>query len=474
MKVLLVRPDSEVQSVFPPLGLLHIAAYLRAHGSYDVRLIDARNTLETPAKIAQLAADFQADVVGITAFASDCHQAAQVAVAVKSCLPLTSVVLGGAQVTADPTYYFQYPQVDYCVSGEGEVTFHRLLEVLPEGTREDLANIPGLYYRQPDGSLQGSRHTYIENLDDLPLPAWDLLDVKSYFRNKRKRVSGNPHNHDRRCLPMMTSRGCPYHCAYCHDIFGVKVRTFSTERVLQEFTYLTQELGAREVEFVDDLFNANLQRACGLLDTLAARKNGTHISLPNGLRADHISDDFLDSCRRAGVYRIIYAIESASPRIQKLIRKNLNLEKARENIARTAARHFSVGGYFMLGFPEESLEEMNQTLQWAVDSDLHTASFLLLAPFPNTDIHRWAQEHGYDLSHTFEDYYRIKTNLTQVKDETIEKLRVEAFRRFYLNPKRVYRYLRNTPVSTMISKKIYISMRMALLGDVDVSKAKFW
>ena len=474
MKILLVRPDSDVSSIFPPLGLLYLAAYLRAHNGHEVRILDARNTRETPAEIAAAAKRFAADVVGISAIASDCRQAGDVAHAVKRNNPLTIVVMGGAHVTADPTYFFRLPEVDICVAGEGEITFYKLLEILPEGTREELKALPGVYYRNPDGSVVGTRHTYIEDLDRLPLPAWDLLDVESYFRNKKKRASANPHNYDPHCLPMMTSRGCPFHCAYCHDIFGTKVRMFSRERVLEEFDLLTRRLGAREVEIVDDLFNADLQRAGGILEASAGRKRRIPISLTNGLRADRISDEFLNQCRSAGVYRILYAIESASPRIQKLIRKNLNLEKAQENISKTAAKRISVGGYFMLGFPQETLEEMHLTMDFAVRSDLHTATFLILAPFPNTEIHSWAKEHGYDVSQTYEDYYRVKTNLSQVPSETIENLRGELFRRFYLDPNRIYRYLRDTPLRTMVGKKLYVSLRMALKGDVEKGKIKFW
>lgn len=474
MRVLLVRPDSQVQSVFPPLGLLYIASYLRQTSGHQVKILDARNTRETPTKIGKIASAFQADVVGISAFASDCLEAGEVARAVKAQSPFSVIVMGGAHVTSDPTYFFRYREVDYCIAGEGELTLNRLCHLLQEGTREDLAHLPGLYYRQPDDSLAGQRHSFIDDLDGLPLPAWDLLDVESYFNNKHKRPCGNPHNYDTRVLPMMTSRGCPFHCAYCHDIFGTKVRTFSTDRVMAEFDYLTKKLGAHEIEIVDDLFNANLKRAGDILHGFEQRRNGFHISLVNGLRADHISDDFLEACKRAGVYRILYAIESASPRIQKLIHKNLNLEKAKENISRTAAKRISVGGYFMLGFPGETRAEMDQTLQYAVDSDLHTASFLILAPFPNTEIHRWAKAQGYDLSETYEDYYRVKANLSEVPTATIEKFRGEAFRKFYLSPKRIYRYLRDTPVHTMVAKKAYISLRMALRGDVDVGKAKFW
>ncbi len=474
MKVLLVRPDSDVSSIFPPLGLLYIAAYLRTHNGHEVRILDARNTRQTPEEIAAAARLFGADVVGISSMASDCRQAGDVAQAVKRAHPSAIVIMGGAHVTSDPTYFFRLPEVDFCAAGEGEITFHQLLEILPEGTREDLKALPGVYYRNPDGSVEGTRHTYIEDLDSLPPPAWDLLDVESYFKNKNKRVSGNPHNYDPRCLPLMTSRGCPFHCAYCHDIFGTKVRMFSPDRVLEEYDLLTQRLGAREVEIVDDLFNANLQRAGGILEAFARRGRRIPISLSNGLRADHISDEFLDQCKAAGVYRILYAIESASPRIQKLIRKNLNLEQANENITKTARKRFSVGGYFMLGFPEETLEEMHMTMDFAVRSDLHTATFLILAPFPNTEIHTWAKEHGYDVSQTFEDYYRVKANLSQVPAETIEKLRGELFRRFYLDPNRIYRYLRDTPVRTMVGKKLYVSLRMALKGDVEKGAIKFW
>ncbi|MCX6640411.1 MAG: radical SAM protein [bacterium] len=476
MKILFIRPDSDVQSVYPPVGLLHIAAYLRTQSDqYEFKVIDSRNTCETPQQLADIAYEFQPDVIGITSLSSECKFAVKAAQVIGARVPNIPIVMGGAHVTSDPTWFLKYPEIDYCVAGEGEEIFYKFTQLLPELLHEELDKIPGVYYRQADGAIKGTPHDYIQDLEQIPMPAWDLLDITKYFNNKRKRPSTNPHNWDPHCLPMMTSRGCPFHCAYCHDIFGIKVRTWSLEHVMAEFDYLTTTLGAKEVEIMDDLFNANLKRASEILNLMAERKRGTHLALINGLRADNLSDEFLHACKKAGIYRILFAIESASPRVQKLIRKNLNLDKAFENIAKAAALRFSTGGYFMLGFPEETLEEMHLTLEWAVKSDLHTATFLLLCPFPNTDMYKWAVEHGYDMGdQVYEDYYRIRTNLTKVSTEEIEHLRAVLFRRFYMNPKRIYRYLRDTPFHTMLWKKITAAIRMTVFGDLDSGKKKFW
>jgi radical SAM superfamily enzyme YgiQ (UPF0313 family) len=225
-------------------------------------------------------------------------------------------------------------------------------------------------------------------------------------------------------------------------------------------------LGAREVEIVDDNFNADLRRAAIILEDIAGRGRKTHLSLTNNLRPDHLSHEFLQACKSAGVYRIMYGLESASPRIQKLINQNLDLNLARANISRTVARRISTGGYFTLGFPQETLAEMRASVQWAVDSDLHTASFQILNPLPNTDIYRWAVEQGFDLSPASGEISRANVNLSQVPDAAIQNLRAEAFRRFYLRPDRVYRYLRDTPVNARLGQQLYASMRQALLGEV--------
>jgi radical SAM superfamily enzyme YgiQ (UPF0313 family) len=472
MKVLLVRPNSDFPSNFPPLGLLHLASYLRQRGQYEIRIVDGRNTFETPDQIAYIAKDFNADVVGISSLAADSQQAATIAQSVKAELPNVAIVLGGAHVTSSPEFFFKFPEVDYCVAGEGEIVFYQLLQVLSERSTESIAGIPGVYFRNGEG-INGVPRAFISNMEELPPPAWDLLDVESYFTNKYRRSAANPHYYSRRCLPIMTARGCPFRCIYCHDVAGRKVRAFSIDRILEEYDYLTEKLGAQEIEFCDDLFNYNLERATALLNAIAERNRPVRITLTNGLRADYLSDEFLDACKRAGVYRIVFAIESASPRIQQFVHKRLNLDKALENISKAAARHFSTGGYFMLGFPDETIEEMKMSIDFAVNSDLHTAGFSTVATFPNTELYDWALQKGFQLDGNYEDYNRIITNLSKVPAHKIEELRQEAFRRFYLSPKRVYRYLRDTP-RNMFLTKAYIATRMTLLGDVDTGRVKFW
>ncbi len=473
MKVLLVRPNADAPSNFPPLGLLHIASYLRENGRYSIHIVDAANTFETPEQIGGIASDFEADVVGISSLAADSKHAAMTAEAVRAKRPGATIVMGGAHVTSSPIYFLKFPAVDYCISGEGEIAFHNLLDLLSRGGNGELSSIPGVYYKTADGETTGTPRSFIPDLDAIPPPAWDLIDVESYFRNKHRRPSANPHFATKRCLPVMTARGCPFGCSYCHDVAGRKVRAYSKERVLSDIEYLEKKLGATEVEIIDDLFNYNLKRATSVLDTITERGLKVPITLTNGLRADYISDDFLESCKRAGVYRIIFAIESGSPRVQKAMHKRVNLERAQENISKAAAMRFSTGGYFMLGFPDETYEEMQMSIKFAVDSDLHTAGFSIVATFPNTELYEWAISKGFSISGEYEDYNKVSTNLSKVPSQTIMKLRRDAFRRFYFNPKRIYRFFRDTPVK-MFWRKAYIAARQFIIGDVDSGKKKFW
>ncbi|MBU1651387.1 B12-binding domain-containing radical SAM protein, partial [bacterium] len=255
----------------------------------------------------------------------------------------------------------------------------------------------------------------------------------------------NPHQKNDRVLPLVSSRGCPFKCSYCHNLFGKKVRKHSTARVVGEMEFLRNTYGIEEIEFVDDIFNVDIPRAKEIFREVIDRKLNMNFSFPNGLRSDNFDEELLDIMKEAGVYRLVFAIESGSDRIQKLIHKNLNLEKAMQNIAMADKKGFFSGGFFMMGFPTETEEELEKTIQYAKKSKLHTATFLLLTPFPGTEFWDQALAAGMKLRKGYMNYYEISVNLSKVPSIKLEKMRRRAIVKFYGNPLRVIRFAMRTP-----------------------------
>ena len=398
------------------------------------------------------------DVVGITAFSPEQREAHELAELSKELFPGIPVIMGGPYTTSQWAKVLADENVDYAVVGEGELTLLKLLKSMEEGER--YPEIKGLAFKKNGEQIFFGFPDFIENIDTIPMVAWDAIDLEYYFRNKKKRSGMNPHPKSNRTVPIFTSRGCPYLCTYCHNVFGKRMRKRSVEHVMEELIYLKRNHDIKEIDIIDDIFNLDKERAKIICDRIIEENLNIGIAFPNGLRTDLMDEELIDKLVEAGAFRFIYAIESGSPKIQRSARKNLNLEKAKRIIDYTARKNVSVGGFFMFGFLDETEEDMRMTIDFAVKSKMVTASFFILQPFPNTEIYNQAIEKGYPLPvKAQQQYYGVTYNISKVPKDRIDKLRNYAVRKFYFNPMRVYRYLRTTP----IKYAFWLKMKMILM-----------
>ncbi len=399
-------------------------------------------------------------------------QAHTLANEVKKIYPHSPIVIGGPYPTSNWEDAIKNPNINYAVVGEGEETLRRLVESLENGERHP--EIKGLAYRFNGDTQFFGFPDLIKDLDQIPMPAWDQIDLEFYFKNRRKLSSMNPHQKSRRSVPLFTSRGCPYSCTYCHDVFGKKLRKHSVEYVMKEIRYLKDEKGIDEIDIIDDIFNLDRSRAKAICDKIVQENIRLGIAFPNGLRVDQMDEELVDKLCEAGCYRIVYAIESGSPKIQIEMKKKLNLKKAEEIITYTANKGISVGGFFMLGFLNETEEDMQMTVDFALRSKLSTASFFILQPFPNTEIFNQAITAGFILDgYPQEHYYQVSHNISKVPTERINKIRANAIRRFYFNPRRVYRYFRTTPFKRNLWR-IFVKLPLYLIFDNPEEKGNFF
>lgn len=447
----------------PPLGLLYLAAQLRRLGDHEARIIDGRLLRIGSDELIERVAEFDPDVIAITSLTLEGPEAHRIAAASKERWPDRPVILGGPYTTSDPEKSTSDPKVDFCFFGEAELSFTRWVEAMVDGS--DFSPVPGIAYRQ-NGTVRRTPHSgFIEDLDNIPFPAWDLIDFDEYFRKKfmyTPTMSQVPMH--KRVVPMVTSRGCPYRCTYCHNIFGKKIRKRSVENVIEELQLLRDRYDIQEIEFIDDIFNLDIPRAKAIFQKIADNNLGLSFSFPNGLRSDSFDEELLDIMKRAGVYRLVFAIESGSKRIQKEVRKNLNLEKAQANIELAQKKGFYLGGFFILGFPTETEKEVWETINFALESRLHTANIFILTPFPGTDVWQQALEAGLQVDGDFRNYYQVSLNLSNVPSERLDELRRLALAKFYLNPIRLIRLALKTPKFFQKSLEFAVILFLTLIG----------
>lgn len=428
----------------PPLGCLYIAGYLRSKFSVDIQIMNQRVEGCSYEEVARRAVDFGADIVGLGSMTTAAHGMPVIASAVRSLKPETFIVLGGPHVSAFGVAALEKTVADAAVAGEGELSMEMLVEAYLNGSGLD--RIPGLMWRTDKGDVitNPGLAPMIDDLDSLPMPAYDLIDLSKYWRIQS--MAPVPR---RRYASLLSSRGCPYACMWCHNIFGRHFRAHSPERIVEEITQHVKRYGINDIEFVDDSFNLNEQRVFEFVDLLLKKNGPIRIAFPNAVRADLLNEASVDALARAGTYWLSFALESGSPRIQEFTGKRLNIPQFLEAIKLAANRGIFTNGFMMLGFPTETESEMEETIRVATESELHTASFFTVTPFPNTRLYEYAKEHFPEkleqVNYSDMSLCEMRVNMSAVSDERLFYFQRKAQRSFFRKPRRLYRILRDYP-----------------------------
>ncbi len=431
------------QHFSPPLGIMGLASYLRDRFSdMDVKLIDMAPERLSHDEAADKVLGFSPDVVGISAMSYEASDMQKLSGLIKSKAPDLPVIAGGPHVTTIKERAFEDPNLDCIVMGEGELTLAELLPRILAGER-DFSEVAGIGFRKNgEVKITGPRDEIVD-LDSLPLPAYDLIDLPRYWDLPRFGTTFV----NKEYATLSTSRACPYQCTYCHRIFGRRYRSQRPENVLRDLESLYRDFGVREVQFVDDCFNLEKKRMAAICDGIVERGLKFSISFPNGIRGDIMNEESLQKLKRAGTYRITYAIETASPRMQKFIKKNVKLDKLKDVIEETDRQNIMVDGFFMVGFPGETREEIKMTMDYALSSKLHSANFWFVTPFKGTELYDQAVEMGYDVPDETESlhYFDPQTDLSEVPGPELKKMVQRTFLKFYLHPRRLWRIFKLFP-----------------------------
>ncbi len=440
-RIVLVRvyQPQVVDDLAHPLGIMALDAWLRARGYDDIHLHDMRLDRETPAQAAARVLALAPDVVGLSSLTVEKDATHALAGLLRARAPGVTVVLGGPYATSATRTAMRDPAIDYLVVGEGELTFHELLETLRGGG--DVAGVRGILYRREGSVHETPARPFVQDLDALPIPSWDRVDMAAY-----QRVGCVDHLTGRPWVVFYTSRGCPFKCTYCHDVFGKKFRARSPARVVEEMELLYTRYGVREFHFYDDIFNFNKARVLEICRLLRAKRwPDVALQFPNGVRADMMDVELLNALKSAGAFRLSYAIESASPRIQRQVKKHLRLDRVRRLIEDTDRLGLLAHGFFMLGFPGETRDEVRATIDWALASKLHTAAFFLVCPFEGTALSDAYVAPARELHGAEWQYYHAPFSLSEVPAGELKRMQREAYLRFYLDPWRVTRFAELLP-----------------------------
>jgi magnesium-protoporphyrin IX monomethyl ester (oxidative) cyclase len=415
MKILLINPpqtfylDSEPPAGNLPLGLMYLAAILNKAG-YTVELLDAFMTDSSPQKngdvitvgmpFSQIETEIQnknPDIVGISGpFTSQIDNTLKVSEVTKKVNPNILTIVGGPHVSTVPKEFLKEAKtVDIVVIGEGEYTFLEIVEHFKD--KKSLSDILGIAYRQNDTVIVNDKRPFLENLDELPYPAYHLVDMEHYLNNKKIGYR----SFQNRAIPMITSRGCPFNCCFCavHLHMGKQFRAHSAQYVLNHIQYVVETYKVKNIFFEDDNLTFDIKRFETICDGLIERKIKIGWETPNGIRADCLNMLLLKKMRRSGVVSIFVGVESGDQEIlNKVICKSLDLNRVVEFAKNAKQLGLKTGAFYIIGFPDEKKENMQRTVDFALmlkqkyDVGMH---LFTATPTYGTELYTQCKKHNY-------------------------------------------------------------------------------
>ena len=456
LKVLLISPMYNSSIVAPCLGLGYLASALKKNG-HDVLILDGLRE-----KIEYNPSEW--DIVGVSAMSTYFPECIEEVKKAKSYGLKT--IIGGPHIICDPIQSLIDSGADYAAIGEGERTMTQLAAGLPPAQVDGLAywnNGKVVQSKQSDsmiGETESGATTFLMkenmytlqvgklkrdfqlNIDDFGRPDWSSIDPRTYPVAPHGMIA-----HAHPIAPIITTRGCPYSCTYCSAPItaGKRMRYRDPKNVVDEIEMLVNDFGVKEIQIEDDNFTLNRKHCITICEEILKRGIKVLWSLPNGVRIDKLDKEMLLLFKKAGCVSMALGIESANQRILDMIKKELNQEIVKKVVQDVADVGIETVGFFMIGFPTETKQEIENTINFALELPLTRAIFAKVTPLPGTELFDlWEEKYsetGKVDWKTF-NYYQFDADWADCSFEEIAKLQTRATFRFYLRPKQLFTMLK--------------------------------
>lgn len=432
-----IYSQSKIKAAVAPrpfLSLVALAASVLETGN-DAKILDLQLSKDPFKEIRNSLVDYRPTIIGLSFTTPLYPEAKKIAQFIKESYPEVKIISGGVHTSIMPEQVLNETDIDIAVIGEGDITIKEIVQDLP------LTSIKGIAFRDKKDKtkiIKTPPRPLVQDLDSLPMPAWHLLSIKSY-KNPRMMARKNP------VATIETSRGCVFGCTYCNkSVFGRTFRFKSVKRVVDEFEHL-KKLGFGEIHVWDDMFSTNMPRAKAICDEIINRKIKIPWQLDCGVRVNCVDQEFFYKLKKAGCYKVAFGYESGNNQVLKNVHKEATIEQAFEATKMAKKAKLEVVGFFMLGLPGETVETMNDTINYAIKLDIDYAKATILVPYPSTEIYcEWKQQ-GHIKS---EDWGRYNDHSpSKVYDhpaldwETLGKYYDLFYKKFYIRPRYISKKL---------------------------------
>lgn len=452
MRVLLIRMNSAADEIIPPISLGYLAETIK--NKHYVKILDCLKDRLDYKDVAKIVKDF--DAVGITLFTKDLALCKDYLKAIKSVNNKIITFVGGPHPSAVPkeTLTFLDEVCDYAFVGESEVSFPKFISFL-ENKDVNLANIEGLCYKE-NGQIKLNPSICPENIDNFKI-AWELIPPNTYPQA--------PHGAFYKqypIAPIITSRGCPFHCTFCggHIISGRKIRQRSLDNVLEEIRLLYHTYGVREIHIEDDNFTFNKRYVLDFCKNIKEMFPDLTWTCPNGVRIDTLDEEMLSAMKSSGCYALSLGIESGNDDTLKAMKKSLSVEKIRQKIEIIKKSGMDINAFFILGYPGETKQHIENTINFALSLPLKRASFANFQPLPGTAAYHELIDKGVLKIDHWENFNpSLQATIWSPPGFTTDELswyRRKALLKFYLRPHIIYDFVKGIK---SFSHLIYIAKR---------------
>ncbi len=414
--------------IWPQTNLAYLAALVR--DQFSIEIIDAIAENINWDKFKQILKDKEPRYVVSNIISTTLTNDMYTMFLAKS---LGAITIGmGPHLTDRPEEsLIKFPSLDFAIMGEAELTFVELIDVLENNGH--LKAVKGIAFRNGSNVQINEERPFIENLDDLPMPAHDLLPLKKY----RMPFFGN-------YTFIVAGRGCPYKCIFCRQnvMWKSVVRMRSADSLLKEVKYLLK-LGVSNIMFQADTFTANKKMVKELCREII--KEGLRFRWVCNTHIATIDQEMVDLMKQAGCWMIAPGIESCSNKVLKNIRKQITVKQVYEVVEMIHNAGIEVWGYFVYGLPGDTKETLEENSRCALELPLDMANFAVAVPYPGTPFYYQAVENNWLVASNWEDYdqnYSAIVDYGYLKPDDIIKAIKKANVKFFSKPKHAWRVLK--------------------------------
>jgi Fe-S oxidoreductase len=438
--------------IYPPIDLAHIAAYLRNDLRISVFIYDAAVTGSYSQLLNEMS-EYNPEIIIMNCTTPTLYNDLELSIDLKQSLPQTHIIVFGLHASVNPSDIFIFDSrrtgVDYILLNEFEVTALELCQKILND--EPLENIPGVAYIDSADVVHRNLREAIKTLDELGLPARDLIDNNFY----RLQYNNEPYT------IIQTSRGCFNSCTYCTATIGnnKKVVYRSVPSIIAEIKEIKEQYHLNNVMFLSDTFTASKKWVIELCNEII--KKNIKIKWMANSRVDTIDFETALLMKKAGCWIVSLGIESANNDILKNVKKNTTEEQITTAIKIFKKAKIKMIGYFMFGLPGETKQTIKNTIKFARKSDVDFGYFYIATPYPGTEFYNLVVENGWLKSKEWNRYFNGDSDVIDYPDLTVDELKKavrSAYFNFYFNVKRIFKRIIEIRSFYLVRKYVEISI----------------